>query len=71
MLSLVKINLKLEVIDMKMVKKLTASVSLALTLGVANMCAATYIVEPGDTLYNIVYNKLGFNSFEEARIKIE
>ncbi len=54
---------------MKLLTKLTISVGMALTIGATSMSAATYTVQPGDTLNGIIYNKLGFKSLKEAGIK--
>ena len=59
----------MKVMDMKLLRKVTISVGIALLFGATTVSARsnTYIVESGDTLLGIAY-KLGFNSIEEAEL---
>ena len=52
---------------MKLLKKITIGVGMALVLGTTSVSAATYTVQPGDTLMGIVY-KLGYDSIKASGI---
>ena len=52
---------------MKLLKRVTVGVGVALLLGTTSVSAATYTVQSGDTLLGIAY-KLGFDSVKAAGI---
>ena len=58
-------NTKIKVGNMKQIKKF--SIGAAAILVASSLSAATYTVQPGDTVKNIAL-KLGFHSIEEAGI---